>query len=86
MQKWQSPKRRQKRVKIWLQNGTKNNNTSSHMLLDHCYAFGLSLYIDFRSEEEVSWRTVTPWHVFATPWIRPWVDLAEKQQHFVRDH
>ena len=21
----------------------KNNNTSSHMLLDHCYAFGLSL-------------------------------------------
>ena len=24
-------------------NGTKNNNTSSHMLLDHCYAFGLLL-------------------------------------------
>ena len=21
----------------------KNNNTSSHMLLDHCYPFGLSL-------------------------------------------
>ena len=29
--------------KIWLRNGTKNNNTSSHMLLDHCYAFGLIL-------------------------------------------
>ena len=29
--------------KIWLRNGTKNNNTSSHMLLDHCYAFDLSL-------------------------------------------
>ena len=29
--------------KIWLQNGTKNNNTSSHMLLDQCYAFGLLL-------------------------------------------
>ena len=29
--------------KIRLQNGTKNNNTSSHMLLVHCYAFGLSL-------------------------------------------
>ena len=35
--KWLSQKRRQK---IWLWNGTKNNNTSSHMLLDHCYAFG----------------------------------------------
>ena len=30
-------------LKTWLQNGTKNNNTSSNMLLDHCYAFGLSL-------------------------------------------
>ena len=28
--------------KIWLWNGTKNNNNSSHMVLDHCYAFGLS--------------------------------------------
>ena len=28
---------------IWLPNGTKNNNTSTHMLLDHCYAFGLSM-------------------------------------------
>ena len=25
------------------QNGTKNNNTSSQMLLDHCYKFGLLL-------------------------------------------
>ena len=25
--------------KIWLQNGTKNNNTASQMLLDSCYAF-----------------------------------------------
>ena len=31
--------------KIWLLNGTKNNNTSTHMLLDHCYAFGLSLWL-----------------------------------------
>ena len=29
--------------KIWLQNEAKNNNTSSQMLLDHCYAFGLFL-------------------------------------------
>ena len=42
-QKWLSPKRRQNASKIWLRNGTKNNNTSSHMLLDHCYPFGLSL-------------------------------------------
>ena len=30
--------------KKWLRNGTKNNNTSFHMLLDHCYTFGLLLY------------------------------------------
>ena len=29
--------------KIWHQNGTKNNKASSHMLQDHCYAFGLLL-------------------------------------------
>ena len=37
--KWQDLKRRQKRVKI----AAKNNNTSSQMLLVHCYAFGLLL-------------------------------------------
>ena len=30
-----------------------NNNTSSHMLLDNCHAFGLSMYIEFLSEKEV---------------------------------
>ena len=30
--------------KSWLWNATKNNNTSSHMLLDHCCAFRLSLW------------------------------------------
>ena len=29
--------------KIWLPNETKNNNASSHMLLDHCYAFSMLL-------------------------------------------
>ena len=29
--------------KIWLPNETKNKNTSSHMFLDHCYAFRLLL-------------------------------------------
>ena len=33
---------------------TKKNNTSSHLLLDHCYAFGL-LTVAFWSEE-VFWR------------------------------
>ena len=30
-------------AKIWLPNETKNNNTSSQMLLDHCYAFSMLL-------------------------------------------
>ena len=29
--------------KIWHWNGIKSNNTTSYMLLDHCYAFGLLL-------------------------------------------
>ena len=29
--------------KIWLRNGTKNNNTSSYMFQDHSYAFSLLL-------------------------------------------
>ena len=31
------------RIKNWLRNVTNNNNTSSNMLLDHCYTFGLLL-------------------------------------------
>ena len=38
------------------QNGTKkNNNTSSQMLLDHCYTFGLLLW-PFNSKEVVLWE------------------------------
>ena len=39
------------------QNGTKKkkNNTSSQMLLDHCYTFGLLLWPS-NSEEVVIWR------------------------------
>ena len=33
----------------------KNNNTSSQMLLDHCYTFGLLLWPS-NSEEVVLWR------------------------------
>ena len=39
------------------QNGKKNNNTSSQMLLDHCYTFGLLLWPS-NSEEVVLWRRV----------------------------
>ena len=35
----------------------KNNNTSSQMLLDHCYTFGLLLWPS-NSEEVVLWRRV----------------------------
>ena len=37
------------------QNGKKNNNTSSQLLLDHCYTFGLLLWPS-NSEEVVLWR------------------------------
>ena len=33
----------QKDFDISVRDGTKNNNSSSHMLLNHCYAFGLLL-------------------------------------------
>ena len=36
-------KKTSKTRQIWLRNGTKNNNTSFHMFLDQCYAFGLLL-------------------------------------------
>ena len=32
-----------KDMKIWFRNGTKNNNSSPHMLLDNCYALRLLL-------------------------------------------
>ena len=31
-------------LKIYLRNGTKNNKTSSNILLDHSHIFGLSFY------------------------------------------
>ena len=38
-----SKKTSKTRKKNWLQNGTKINNASSHMLLDHFHVFGLLL-------------------------------------------
>ena len=38
-----SKKMSKTRQKIWLPNETKTYNTSSQMLLDHCYAFSMLL-------------------------------------------
>ena len=46
VQKWSSQEVKnnfKKKWEIWLQNGIKINNTSFHMLLDHCYASVLLL-------------------------------------------
>ena len=66
--------------KIWLRNGTKSNNTTSHMLLDHCYEFRLLLYPSSLKKKFVE-EGDPAWPILAPPLIRPWGDLAEKQQH-----
>ena len=50
------------------------------MLLDHCYEFGLLLFSSSLKKKflEEGYQA-SP--IFAPPWIRPWGDLAEKQQH-----
>ena len=48
------------------------------MLLDHCYAFGLLLWPSSLKKKFV--EEGPPWAIFAPPLIRPWTDLAEKQQ------
>ena len=58
--------------KIWFRNGTKDNNTSSHMLLDHCICIRL-VAVAFQSE--VIWRRGSPWSILAPPWIL--TDLAK---------
>ena len=68
--------------KIWLRNGTKNNNTSSNMLVDHCYAFGLSLY---PSGLKKKFLEGDPRDLFAPPWIHP-VRIWPKTSTIVRDH
>ena len=45
------------------------------MLLDHCYAFSNSSLKKKFVEE------LDPETYIAPPWICPWADLAEKQQH-----
>ena len=33
--------------------------------------------VAFRSEEEVFWRRGPPLTYFASPWVRPWADMAK---------
>ena len=47
--------------------------------LDHCYAFGLWLYPTGLKKKFL--EEGDPHDLFCPPWIRPWADLAEKQQH-----
>ena len=66
------------------QNGTKkNNNTSSQMLLDHCYTFGLLLWPS-NSEEVVLWRRALIdllWPCPGSTTVRIW----PKSQYNVRE-
>ena len=68
--------------KIWLWNGTKNNNTffphASRLLL--CIRF---VAVAFQSEEEVHWRRGPPVTYFGPTLDQPRADLAEKQQHLL---
>ena len=57
--------------KIWRPNETKNNNTSSQMLLDHCYAFGLLLHFSGLKKIWSSLKKETPWSNLARPGSAP---------------
>ena len=69
------------------QNGTKkNNSTSSQMLLDHCYTFGLLLWPS-NSEEVVLWRRALIGLLYmALPWIHHCADLAQQSIQMCGSH
>ena len=69
------------------QNGTKkNNNTSSKMLLDHCYTFGLLLWPS-NSEDVVLWRrALIDLLYMALPWIHHCADLAQQSKQMCERH
>ena len=68
------------------QNGNKkNNNTSSQMLLDHCYTFGLLLWPS-NSEEVVPLEKGPHWPIMALPWIHHCADLAQQSIQMCRSH
>ena len=82
-----------KNGKVWRirQKSVKNLTSEWNQKQQHFFphAFTWFLCIRFvpvatRSEEEVCWRRGPSATYFAPPWIHPWADLAEKQQHLYR--
>ena len=66
------------------QNG--KNSTSSQMLLDHCYTFGLLLWPS-NSEEVVLWRrALIDLLYMALPWIHHFADLAQQSIQICGSH
>ena len=63
------------------------NNTSSQMLLDHCYMHLVCCCsVAFRSEEEVSWRSGTPWFFFCPALDMPLGGFGRKTTTLVKDY
>ena len=74
-------------TKIWLQNGTKNNNTSSYMLLDHCYAFGIHTHTHTQKRGKTYAYTFLAWIPPLTPKILQWfLKRPPKWYHFSKRH
>ena len=71
--------------KIWLRNGAKDNNTSSHMLLGHFCLFGL-LLCSSGLKKKYKKSGYLPRPTSAPPWICPLTDLAVKQQHLCGEY
>ena len=79
--------RHQNMSKTRHQNGTKkkNNNTSSQMLLDHCYTFGLLLWPS-NSEEVVLWRRALIDLLWPCTGSTNCADLAQKSIQMCGSH
>ena len=56
--------------KTRLRNGTKTSNTSSHILLNHCYTFCLLLYTSILKKKSLP-EAAPHWPIMALPWIHP---------------
>ena len=70
--------------KFCLRNGTKNNNTFPHMLLDHCYAFGLLLWPSGLKKKFLV--EGDPLTYFGTALDPPLGGSGRKTTRLVRDH
>ena len=67
-------------------NGTKKTNTSSKVLLDHCYTFVLLLWPS--NSEVVLWRRalIQCRPIMALPWIHHCADLAQQSIQMCGSH